>query len=107
MKYNELPLLPDVIAKTVCAQEYKMQEYSSGVRTPEYIERVEPLRKAMTPEQVEEFAKDCDKRCEEAFNAKCKWFQDCIKAKGNRGRDQLYLWIRHWMVTYLLKGKMR
>ena len=99
--YDDLPFLPQMIAETVCGQEYRMQEYSEGNRSERLSAPIEEKRKAMTPGQIEDFASQCDDRCREAYAARAKWFMDCVGAKGNAGRDQLYVWLRHWMVAYL------
>ena len=104
--YDDLPFLPYLIAETVCEQEYKMQEYSEGMRVQREIEPVEQKRKAMNWDQIKAFASLCDARCREAYTAKAKWFMDCVNAKGNAGRDQLYVWIRHWMTAYLKTGRV-
>jgi len=104
--YEELPFLPYLIAETICEQEYKMQEYSEGMRTQRDIEPVEAKRKAMTFEQIRDFGTKCDAKCRQAYEAKAKWFMDCVNAKGNAGRDQLYVWLRHWMVVYLKTGRV-
>lgn len=104
LTYDKLPFLPELIASTVCGQIYRQQEFSEGVRSQATIDRVEAKRLVMTPAQIEDFSEKCDAKCEGAFNAKAKWFMDCVKARDNSGRDQLYVWIRHWMVAYLDKG---
>jgi hypothetical protein len=104
--YEALPFLPYLIAETICEQEYKMQEFSEGMRSEKDIAPVEEKRKAMTFEQIREFGTQCDARCRAAYTAKAKWFMDCVNAKANYGRDQLYVWLRHWMVAYLTTGKV-
>lgn len=98
--YEQLTLLPSVIAKTVCEQEYRMQEMSEAARCDREVAKTESLRKAMTPEQVEEFACICDASCKAAYESKAKWFMQCVR-RGNQGRDQLYVWLRHWMAAFL------
>lgn len=99
--YENLPLLPNLIAETVCGQPYEMQEWSPEHRSQSIIDKVEAQRKAMSPEAIKEFAHLCDKRCLYAYEHKMKWFLDCVKAKDNRGRDQLYVYIRHWMTAFV------
>jgi len=99
--YENLPFLPAMIAETICGEEYTEQEYSEGLRSKERAKRIEIKRQAMTPEQVEAFAKYVDERCKIAYELKADYFMNVINAKGNQGLDQLYIYVRHWLVSWL------
>jgi hypothetical protein len=99
--YEKISFLPHVIAQCVCEQPYAMQEHSLFNRNQIEIDKVETLRKAMTLEQIREFSLLCDSRCRAAYAIRAPWFMKCVRSKGNRGRDQMYVWIRHWMVAFL------
>jgi hypothetical protein len=104
--YENLPFLPAMIAETVCGEEYTEQEYSEGLRNKERAYKVEVKRQAMTPEQVEAFAKYVDERCKIAYELKADYFMKIVKAKGNQGLDQLYVYVRHWLVSRLSTSKL-
>jgi hypothetical protein len=99
--YENLAFLPSLIAETVCEREYKGQEWSPGMRLPNEIAKYEGLRKKMTPEQVKAFAEYVDQRCEQAYKAKAEWFMKIVRSRTNAGRDQLYMWVTHWMTSWL------
>ena len=99
--YSSIPLLPFLIAETVCLEKYVGQDISENARSDSMVAKIEEKRKKLTFEQIADFASKCDKRCEMAYDAKAKWFEDCINAKDNSGRDQLYVWMYHWMSSYL------
>lgn len=99
--YDSLPLVAIIIADTVAGRPYTGSELSERSRSPVEVAKIEALRQKMTHDQAREFAEICDARCMAAFEAKAKWFMDCVKAKDNRGRDQLYVWISHWLAAYL------
>lgn len=97
--YEEIHLLPNLVAETVCGEVYTGQEWSPQVRSSYDAEKIEALRLKMTPDQVREFSDLCDERCRQAYNAKAKWFEKIVKSKD--GRPQLMVWLRHWMASYL------
>ena len=74
--YQDLALLPKVIAETVVEQ--------SSLK----LERV----------QVEDFAQLCDARCLQAYEARAKWMMTCVDSDRP---DHLYRWIRHWLEAYI------
>lgn len=98
-RYEDLPLLPHVIAETVCSQVYDGSEISYNSQSQ--ILAVEAKRQQMTSEEIAEFASLCDTRCRLAFTNRAEWFRKCVRSKSNRGRDQLYVWIRHWLAAFL------
>jgi hypothetical protein len=105
IKYEDLPFLPWLIGETVCQREYKGQEFRPGTVSSQWIAKYEALRKKMTEAQIRDFGLHVDWKCKAAYEAKAKWFMKIIKAKGNAGRDQLYVWATHWMVAWLGKNK--
>lgn len=99
--YEKLALLPNIIAEAVCARPYKGQEWSDQNRDPVRVEKIEALRRQMTPDQIREFADLADARCRAAYGVRATWFVECIRAEGDAGRDQLAIWITHWLAAYL------
>jgi hypothetical protein len=97
--YDQLPLISAVLATAVCAEPYTGAELSDP--SAANVAAVEALRQRMTPAQVHEFAALADAGCRAAFDAKAEWFIYCVTARGNRGRDQLGVWISHWLAAYL------
>jgi len=55
----------------------------------------------MSSLQIAEFVHQVNERCKAAYKAKAKWFDECLK--GESGRDQLYMWVTHWLASYLMK----
>lgn len=98
-KYADLHILPNIVAETVCGRPYTGNEFSPGLVTPEQIQSVEAQRLAMNHDDIERFASLVDKFCEDAYRRSAKWFLKCLD--GNAGRDQLYIWVTHWLVAYL------
>ena len=101
MLYCELPLVPSIIARMVANETYKGQELSVQIRNSAIIERIEKARQEMSPNQIEQFIQLCDISCKEAYSNKSDWFISCVN-NDKGGRDQLYNWIRHWLVKFLL-----
>jgi len=99
--YDNLPFLPNLIGETVATQPYTEAEFSEGLRSAARIERIEAARRAMTPEAVREFADLCDTRCRLAYAADAGWMMECARAKDNSGRNQLYVYVSHWLASYL------
>ena len=100
-KYEDLDLLPSVIAEAVCGREYKGEEWGEMLRPTSVIPEIEARRSRMTRESVDEFCRIADNRCRRAYETQASWFEKIVKAKGNGGRDQLYVWLSHWLVAYL------
>jgi hypothetical protein len=103
VKYEDLPILPNIVAEAVCARVYTGSEWSMQ-RCPSEseIKKIEAKRLKMTPEEIMEFSEACDTRCKAAYAVKAEWFEKIVKAKDNSGRDMLYNWIAHWMSSYLM-----
>ena len=101
-KYEDLTLLPCLIADAVCGREYKGEEWSEALRSQPTVDRIEALRSKMTREQADEFCRIADDRCRRAYERKMPWFNKIVQARGDRGRDQLYVWITHWLAAYLV-----
>jgi hypothetical protein len=98
-KYEDLPLIAFIVAESVCGRPYTGQELSAQIRPDP--SKTEALRQAMTDNQVAEFSGLCDAWCKAAYEAKADWFMKCARDKGNGGRDILYVWISHWLASYL------
>ncbi len=97
--YGDLPFLPSLIARTTCGTTYT-GEWMRNI-SPAEIAETESARQAMTPTQILEFEEMCDRRCRCAYNTEAEWFMRCVRAAGNKGRDQLYMWTAHWLASYL------
>lgn len=99
--YENLPILPYLIAETVCSQKYTGMEISSQSIRYSDVEKTEALRLKLTSQQIEEFADWVDRRCRYCYENNVNWFMKIIKSKNNSGRDQLYVWVSHWLSAYL------
>lgn len=99
--YFQLQFVPTIIADEVCQQVYTGQELSRSLRNSAWINTIEQRRLAMTDQQRSIFASLCETRCFDAYERQAEWFEKCVKSKSNRGRDQLYVWVRHWLASYL------
>lgn len=113
--YDELVLMPHVIAQTVCGQPYTGHEMSDRIRSAQDVREVEELRQQMTGAQIADFIDVVDKVCRRAYDNRYAWFLKCVKEPARRrgrpnynenaGRDQLYIWVSHWMNSYLRNPK--
>lgn len=99
--YEDLALMPWVIAETVASQEYTGEEISLKLRDSTFVANTEAKRKLMTNEQIDEFANECDNRCKTAYANEYKWFMKCVRSNTNAGREWMYMYIRHWLSEYL------
>lgn len=100
MKYEHLPLIPSIVADTVCRTVYTGREASN--LSASHVERTEALRRRMTDDDINDFVIQSDKRCRAAYSVRARWFMSCLN--GNRGRNQLYVWMSHHLAAYL-KGR--
>lgn len=98
--YEDLPLLPYVIAETVCERPY-VSEFSAKLASADEDRRIGALQRKMTQAQISAFARKVDERCRHAYERRAPWFMKCVRSKTNAGRDQLYAWITHWLHGYL------
>ncbi len=101
--YNDLALVPWIIAETIADEPYEGQECSPGVLGERIVKAREVKRSQMTPEQKIEFAAYCDTRCKDAYEHDAEWFMLCIRDE-DLGRDRLWNFIRHWLASYLDNG---
>jgi hypothetical protein len=102
INFDDLPLVPAVCAQHVCETEYTGNEVSSLARCQSLIDKIEHLRQKMTLADIEQFCQYVDKRCRDAYDVKAQWFMKCLK--GKTGRNQLYVWIQHWLSAFLIKS---
>jgi hypothetical protein len=96
--YDQLHLIPSLIAKVVCETPYTGKECNNMCSYS--VEKTEKERQKLTPEEINTFVVTADILCRKAYEMKASWFINCVKS-GNRGRDQLYVWITHWLASYL------
>jgi len=101
--YDELAIVPYQIAQTVCGEPYTGQDLSPARRDARQVAKVEAARQQMTAEQVATFASFADERCRVAYERGADWMLKCARSRSNRGRDQLYVYIRHWLAGYLIE----
>ncbi len=99
--YENLHLLPYLIAETIALQPYTGEEISLQLRNAAHVAEREAQRQALTPAQVTEFAQWCDNRCREAYRSNTQWFVKIVKSKHNQGRNDLYAILAHWLAAYL------
>ena len=99
--YDALALIPYVVAENTCGMEYEGREWSEMTRSRARNERIEKLRKAMTRKDIEDFAEAADNRCRFAHENRAEWFAKLARARGNSGRDRLYMWMSHWLAAFL------
>lgn len=99
--YDELPILPWLVAETVANKSYTGAEWSPSVRNSYSVEKVEALRAKMTVKDIQDFSEWADARCREAYKRKALWFMKIANSKTNSGRDQLYVWVSHWLSSWL------
>jgi hypothetical protein len=103
-RYDDLPLMPDVMAETVVSQPYTGEEWSNAARSHYEVERIERLRRALTEDQRRDFVAWVDARCRYAYEAQAEWFLKCVRSKTNRGRDQmLHVWVPHWLAAFCVR----
>lgn len=106
IEYEDLPILPHLIAETICNRPY-VSEFSDQHEDSHETSRVEALRQKMTPAQVAKFAGEVDDRCRVAHANNATWFQKIVRSKTNAGRTQLYGFITHWLHAYLTRRPRR
>ena len=101
--YDSIVLIPRIVAETTAATPYTAIEYKYGC--PAHVAEVEKKRLAMTPAMVKQFVETCDRRCRAAYACRAKWFEKIARSGTNWGRDQLYVWMSHWLDAYLTDPK--
>lgn len=99
--FEHIPFIPFIVAETVANQPYTGMEYSENARNPVYVQKYENLRQKMTKKQIEAFAEWVDRRCRYCYENNVEWFMKLANAKTSQGRDQLYVWVSHWLAAYL------
>jgi hypothetical protein len=100
-KYEHLPFKFDVMAEAVCSRPYTGEEWSVSARpSSSEISEIDGKRQRMTASQVREFADICDARCKASYEARTPFLQRIIDAED--GRDELYMWLTHWLTSYLM-----
>lgn len=103
-KYEDLPLLPTILAEVVASTPYCGQELSRNCRDDTRIREIELKRQHMTPEQVRDYSNWCDRRCKAAYEARVKWFLKIVKKPD--GREQLMVWLSHWLAAFLTNPRI-
>ncbi len=97
---DDTPILPEVVADMVVGEVtayfyYFMTEDQGTDSDPELFKEVNSLN---SRKLVNELYKQA-----EVVYASNKSFAKKIKAKGNKGRDALYSFMRHWLAALLKK----
>jgi hypothetical protein len=85
----------------VCEQ-YRGLEVSDAARDARKVNRVECLRRALTVAQRLQFVRYADQYCRDAYAVKAEWFAKCLKARN--GREQLRIWIGHWLSGWVAEN---
>jgi hypothetical protein len=101
-KYEDLAVIPIVVADVTATRPYTGMEWSLQVRDSRLVGRVEALRRKMTDADRREFADVVEGICRRAYEDKRKWFMRIVRARGNAGRDRLYVLMSHWLAAFLL-----
>ena len=104
--YCKLSIVPAIIANVVLGEVYTGVEMSLRNRDFNQVQKVEAKRQTLTPEQRSEFADLVEKRCKNAYDADADWMLRIARSKTNRGRDELYMWVRHWLASYCLNPQL-
>jgi len=99
--YFELPIIPAMVAEMVASRPYTGDEWSDKTADQSAVERIEAARQALTPDDVREFSDTCETFCHDAYDAGAEWFVKIATARGDKGRDQLCVWLSHWLASYL------
>lgn len=98
-EWDYIPYAVYLMAEDVAQEPYTEREFSPNLRSSSHIEKVEAKRQKLTPEQIDEFADWCERRCKHAHERKSKWWVKIINMED--GRDQLRIWFSHWLAAYL------
>jgi hypothetical protein len=96
--YEELPLIPTILAERVCSRPYTGREFRNGPSSAD-VRRIEAARQRMTLEEIRAFADKCEERCRAAHEAGARWFVKIANA--DDGREALMVWLTHWLASYL------
>jgi hypothetical protein len=97
--YEDLPIIPHLVAYIICRCRYTGSEQRN--LSGDEINRIEILRQQMDDSQLNEFVDACDRRCKAAWETQADWFVRCVRSKNKTGLDQIYIWISHWLASYL------
>lgn len=100
--YDQLPIIPALIAEDVVQAPYTGCEWSD--RTRSKVEQVEAARQALTEEQRREFVDVCEQRCRHAYDADAKWMLDI--ANKEDGRGDLWVLFSHWLAAYVYNREL-
>ena len=98
-KYEDLVLSPHFVAGTVIDTVYDGSELSNS--SPIQAAKLESVRQGLPEAHRKEFVTLTDNRCRAAYEVKADWFMKCIRSRSNAGRDQLYIWVTHFLASYL------
>jgi hypothetical protein len=103
--YDNLPLVPTIIADVVANREYTGQELSIQIRSGDFVNRIEGLRKRMSETYLRRFIEMVDSRCRTAYENDADWFMKIVHARGESGRNQIYIWVSHWLAGFLIDNE--
>lgn len=99
--YDNLSIMPSIVASTVVETTYTGEEISIQLRSGDFVVKTEYLRQSMSHDLKNQFIAYVDNRCRQAYEEEVEWFEKIVTAKGNKGRDQLYMWVSHWLAGFL------
>jgi hypothetical protein len=100
--YDDLPLIPSIVAESVAQRPYTGNEMPGGI-PQSFVSQVERDRLTLTRDDIRAFAKQFDSLCRAAYEAKAEWFMACVRSKTNAGRDQLYVWATHQFASFVAR----
>lgn len=106
--YDRLPLNAAIVAEVVAGRPYTGGEWSAQMRDTRAAERTEALRQQMTDADVRAFSDHVDAQVRAAYAKRQPWIMKIMRARGNAGRDTLYMFTSHWLSSWLQRrGKVR
>jgi len=93
--------MPILVADAVAGTTFTGQDLSEKNRDGGYIAKIEARRQVMTTEELKEFCEAVDDRYLTAYLNGAEWFMDIVQSENNEGRNQLYVFVSHWLSSYL------
>jgi hypothetical protein len=102
LPFDDLSILPGVVASQVLAEVYTGQEVSDHARSPKQVASIERIRQQLNPGQRLQFETATELRCRKAYACDAPWIIKIMNSNSNAGRDMLYQFVRHWLAAYCL-----
>lgn len=99
-KYDDLPILPYLLAEYVLDRPYLGQEISLEHRDPNIVKHVEEQRQLMTNEERTNFISETEIRCRTSYESD-GWFSLVVQKPDPR--NDIIAIISHWLASLLIK----